>query len=264
MNPPDRRFVTIMIHKDGALESRTLRLPVWLVRVAATTGAVLGVLLLLGLALYAPIVRTAARVPGMERDIARLSAENQQVKTLAAQLARVEQRYEQVRTMLGGNVVPPRPSNDGPLAVSYPVTARSPGETRRYELGPSVPGHWPLDEAGVVTRGQVGPGGGDQHPGLDVAVPMGTPIRAAGGGTVAEAGDDPEYGRFILISHPDGYQSMYGHASRLLVTQGEFVAAGAVIALSGSTGRSTAPHLHFEIRRDGRVIDPRSMVAQEF
>lgn len=264
MNPLDRRFVTIMIHKDGALESRTVRLPLWLVRVAAATGAVLGVLLLLGVALYTPIVRTAARVPGMERDIARLSAENQQVKALASELARVEQRYEQVRAMLGGNIVPPRPSNDGPLAVSYPVTARAPGELGRYELGPSVPRHWPLDERGVVTRGQVGPGGGDQHPGLDVAVPMGTPIRAAGGGTVAEAGDDPEYGHFILINHPDGYQTMYGHASRLLVSPGELVPAGAVIALSGSTGRSTAPHLHFEIRRDGRVIDPRSIVTQEF
>jgi murein DD-endopeptidase MepM/ murein hydrolase activator NlpD len=264
MNSPWRRSVTIMIHQDGDVESRRLRLPLWLVRAAAITAAVAGVVLLLGLALYAPIVRTAARVPGMERDIARLSAENQQVKALAAQLARVEQRYDQVRTMLGGNIVPPRPTNDGPLSVSYPVTARAPGEPRRYELGPSVPAHWPLDEAGVVTRGQVGPGGGDQHPGLDVAVPLGTPVRAAGGGTVAEAGDDTQYGRFILISHPDGYQSMYGHASRLLVTPGQFVSAGVVIGLSGSTGRSTAPHLHFEIRRDGRVIDPRSIVAQEF
>ncbi len=264
MNPPERRFVTIMIHKDGAVDSRTLRLPLWLVRVSLTTGSVVALALLLGVALYGPIVRTAARVPGMEREIGRLSAENQQVKELATQLARVEQRYEQVRTMLGGNIVPPRANGEGPLSVAYPVTARAPGNAHRYELGPSVPGHWPLDEAGVVTRGQVGGGGGDQHPGLDVAVPMGTPIRAAGGGTVAEAGDDPEYGRFILINHPDGYQTMYGHASRVLVVPGQFVSAGAVIGLSGSTGRSTAPHLHFEIRRDGRVIDPRSIVTQEF
>ncbi len=264
MNPPERRFLTILIHKDGAVESRTLRFPLWLVRLSATIGSVVGVLLFLSVVLYGPIVRTAARVPGMEREIARLSAENRQVNELAAQLARVEQRYEQVRTMLGGNIVPPRPTGDGPLSVAYAVTARAPGEPRRYELGPSVPGHWPLDEAGVVTRGQVGGGGGDQHPGLDVAVPMGTPIRAAGGGTVAEAGDDPEYGQFILINHPDGYQTMYGHASRVLVDPGQFVSAGAVIGLSGSTGRSTAPHLHFEVRRDGRVIDPRSIVTQEF
>jgi murein DD-endopeptidase MepM/ murein hydrolase activator NlpD len=264
MNAPVRRFVTVMVHKDGAVESHTVRLPLWLVRIlVGATSTVVG-LWLLGVALYGPIVRTAARVPGMEREIARLTAENRQVTQLAAQLAQVEQRYEQVRTMLGGNIVPPRPTGTGPLSVTYPVAAREPGQPRTYERGPSIPTHWPLDEAGVVTRGQVGGGGDDPHPGLDVAVPMGTPIRAAGGGTVGEAGDDPEYGHYILVNHPDGYQSMYGHASRLLVVAGQFVPAGEVIGLSGSTGRSTAPHLHFEIRREGRAIDPRSIVRREF
>ena len=263
MSAPVRRFVTIMVHRDGALDSHTVRLPLWLVRALAGTASAVAVLWLLGVVLYGPVVRTAARVPGMEREIARLTAENRQVTQLAAQLARVEQRYEQVRAMLGGNIVPPRPAGMGTLSVTYPMTAKEPGEPRRYERGPSIPTHWPLNEAGVVTRGQVGGAGDDPHPGLDVAVPMGTPIRAAGGGTIAEAGDDPEYGRYILVNHPDGYQSMYGHASRLLVVPGQFVPAGEVIGLSGSTGRSTAPHLHFEIRRDGRAIDPRSIVRQE-
>ena len=264
MNAPVRRFVTIMVHRDGALESYTARLPLWLVRALVGAGSTVAALWLLGVVLYGPIVRTAARVPGMERDIARLTAENRQVTQLAAQLAQVEQRYEQVRTMLGGNIVPPRPAETGPLSVTYPVAAREPGQPRKYERGPSIPTHWPLDEAGVVTRGQIGGAGDDLHAGLDVAVPMGTPIRAAGGGTVAEAGDDPEYGHYILVTHPDGYQSMYGHASRVLAVAGQFVPAGEVIGLSGSTGRSTAPHLHFEIRRDGRSIDPRSIVRQEF
>lgn len=259
-----RRFVTIIVHRDGALESYKLRLPLWLARAVLGTASVVAVLWLVVVALYGPIVRTAARVPGMQREIARLTAENRQVTQLAAQLARVEQRYEQVRTMLGGNVVPPRASGGGPLGVAYPLTANPPGAPARYERGPSIPTHWPLVGGGVVTRGQVGGAGDDTHPGMDIAVPMGTPIRAAGGGTVQEAGDDVEYGRYILISHPDGYQSMYGHASRVLVLAGQFVPAGEVIGLSGSTGRSTAPHLHFEIRRDGRVIDPRSIVRQEF
>jgi murein DD-endopeptidase MepM/ murein hydrolase activator NlpD len=79
---------------------------------------------------------------------------------------------------------------------------------------------------------------------------------------VAETGEEPEYGVFVLLDHPDGYQSMYGHASRLLATLGDTVAAGEVIALSGTTGRSTGPHLHFEIRQGGRAIDPRTLVRE--
>jgi murein DD-endopeptidase MepM/ murein hydrolase activator NlpD len=262
MKAPPRGCVTIVLHRDGALDSRTLRVPLWLLRAAGTTAVVVGVLAVLGAVLYAPIVRTAARVPGLQRQIDRLTAENQEVNELATQLARVEQRYEQVRTMLGGNIVPPQPSHAGPLSVAYAVAARAPADTTGYERGASVPTHWPLTEPGVITRGQVG--GSEPHPGIDIAVPMGTPIRAAGGGTVADAGDDPEYGHFILITHPDGYESMYGHASRVLVLPGQVVAAGEVIGLSGSTGRSTAPHLHFEIRRGGRSIDPRSLLKQEF
>ena len=262
MSAPPRGYMTIVLHRDGAVDSRTLRVPLWLLRAGGTVAAVVGVLVVIGAILYTPIVRTAAKVPGLQRQVDRLTAENQEVNELAMQLARVEQRYEQVRTMLGGNIVPPQPSHAGPLSVAYPIAARAPGDTSQYERGASIPTHWPLSEPGVITRGQVG--GSEPHPGIDIAVPMGTPIRAAGGGTVADAGDDPEYGHFILITHPDGYQSMYGHASRVLVLPGQVVAAGEVIGLSGSTGRSTAPHLHFEIRRGGRSIDPRSLLKQEF
>ena len=171
-------------------------------------------------------------MPGLQRQVDRLTAENQQVNGLATQLARVEQRYEQVRTMLGGDIVPPPPSHTGPLSLAYAVAARGPGDTPRSEHGASLPIHWPLSEPGVITRGQVG--GSEPHPGIDIAVPMGTPIRAAGGGTVADAGDDPEYGHFILITHPDGYQSMYGHASQVLVLPGQVVAAGEVIGINAA------------------------------
>jgi murein DD-endopeptidase MepM/ murein hydrolase activator NlpD len=138
-----------------------------------------------------------------------------------------------------------------------------PGDVQRYETDLSVPRHWPLDERGIVTRGTVGDSAdAEQHTGLDIAVAAGTPIRASGGGVVVQAGEDPEYGLNVLLSHPDGYESMYGHASRLLVNTGDTVPAGQVVALSGSTGRSTAPHLHFEIRHDGRSIDPRTLVQE--
>lgn len=257
------RKLTIMVHRDGALASRSLRVPVWLARAAVTAAIALGALIVIGAVLYAPIVRTAAQVPGLNREIARLEAENAKVTRLARTLAVLEQRYEQLRTMLGGDVVPASGSSIGRVPVARGLDAMLPGESSPYEAEPSVPRHWPIAVRGIVTRGvATASDRGGTHEGVDIAVPVSTPIRATGGGRVAEAGTDDEYGLFVRITHPDGFESMYGHASRLLVHAGDTVMAGEVIALSGSTGRSTAPHLHFEIRRDGRAIDPRSLVEE--
>ena len=131
----------------------------------------------------------------------------------------------------------------------------------RYIMRGFVPGDEIL---GFVTRGQVRPGDpAESHPGIDIAVPAGTPVRAAGGGVVEAAGTDPAYGLFVLLRHSGGYETMYGHASRVLVRDGDSIQAGQVIALSGNSGRSTAPHLHFEIRREGKSIDPLTVVKQE-
>ena len=93
-----------------------------------------------------------------------------------------------------------------------------------------------------MTQRQVGDSARDEaHPGIDIAVPIGSVVRAAGGGAVAQTGQDPEYGWFVLLQHVDGYQSMYGHLSRRLVAQGDSVVAGQVIGLTGNTGRSTRP-----------------------
>jgi murein DD-endopeptidase MepM/ murein hydrolase activator NlpD len=102
----------------------------------------------------------------------------------------------------------------------------------------------------------------ESHPGIDIAVPLGTPVRASGGGSVSEAGYNADYGMFVLLRHPSGYETMYGHMSRLIAAEGDQVQAGQVIGLSGNSGRSTAPHLHFEIRRDEKSIDPLELVRE--
>ena len=194
----------------------------------------------------------------------RLGADNARVQQLASALDMVETRYDELRTLLGADVMPTPTAEAGSMVA--PIFAREPTEASTYELGPSLPTHWPLgDIRGFITRGVVAPGGADEpHVGIDVAARVGTPVRVAGGGTVVDAGFDPEYGLFVLVQHPEGYQTLYGHASRLLVIRGQEVSAGRVIALVGSTGRSTAPHLHFEIRRNGRALDdPLSMLEEE-
>ncbi len=99
------------------------------------------------------------------------------------------------------------------------------------------------------------------HAGLDLAVPLGTPVGASAKGVVKFAGRDGDYGSLVIIEHPDGRETRYGHLSKLLVSADEQVAAGQPIALSGSTGKSTGPHVHFEVRENGQVVDPTKILS---
>ena len=95
------------------------------------------------------------------------------------------------------------------------------------------------------------------HEGLDFPADTGTPIYAAAGGIVTTAEQTPDYGKLVKIDHGSGLETRYAHASRLLVKVGDRVEKGQEIAEVGSTGRSTGPHLHYEIRLDGNALDPR-------
>ncbi len=98
------------------------------------------------------------------------------------------------------------------------------------------------------------------HPGLDIAVPMGTPVHAVAEGIVTYAGVRRGYGKVVEIDHGDGYMTRYAHNSKLLVHPGEHVRVGQVISDSGDTGRSTGPHVHFEVWYKGRVVNPLAYV----
>ena len=94
------------------------------------------------------------------------------------------------------------------------------------------------------------------HKGIDFAVPTGTPVMAAGGGTVTYAGWAGEYGNLVVVSHANGYSTAYGHLSRLAVKNGYRVRQGQLVAYSGSTGLATGPHLHYEIRVNNSQVNP--------
>ena len=272
------RGYTVMVHRDGALESRQVRLSGWLARTLLITGSIFVIGLVLVAVLYGPIVAAAGRTPFLEREVARLRAENTRVNELAHRLDDVEARYARLRNMLGGSVgLPATSGRDEPgaaeaLYVAPPFLARAPlrsdsgapvtvADTTAVVL--SVPSRWPLSVRSFRTRGLAeGDPGAERHSGLDLAVPVGSDVRATGGARVKEVGTDSAYGRFVLLEHPQGYESMYGHLSRVIVAPGDSVRAGQVIGLSGNSGRSTAPHLHFEIRRGGQSIDPLTLVRE--
>ncbi len=260
-----RRWVTILVHHDGALQDRVYKLPANVLKAAKISAGVLLVFVLLGAILYAPVALTAARVPGLNREIRRLSEDNRQVVELERILGELETRYDQVRNALGADVLADLGEPIDDRLTASGIFALHPDSNSRYETGPTEPNHWPIDSlrfSAVVTRGQVATGP-EVHRGIDIAVSEGTPIRAAGGGLVVGATFDAEYGMYVLIQHPNGHETMYGHASRLLVEPGQHIEPGQIIALAGSTGRSTAPHLHFELRQEGKLIDPFQLITPE-
>ena len=94
------------------------------------------------------------------------------------------------------------------------------------------------------------------HTGLDIAAPLGTKIKAAYNGTVLKTGEDSHSGKYIFLSHADGLETFYCHCSEILAKDGAKIRQGETIALVGSTGWSTGPHLHFEIHKNGKRLDP--------
>lgn len=114
---------------------------------------------------------------------------------------------------------------------------------------------WPLD-TGTLTSGY-GRRGRRLHKGIDLAAAVGTPIKAVADGKVIYSDNKQRgYGNLVILEHADDFVTVYAHNRRNLVDEGETVRQGAVIAELGNTGRSTGPHLHFEIRLDSKAVDP--------
>lgn len=247
--------LTLMLVPDGGRESRSVRLSHRAVRLSLVFLALLGLAFVVMAGSWWYLAARATRVADLEREVAALRADNARIGELARQLQDVEERYQRVRGMFG-----PGPTAGSP-GVWLPPAGRG-GRLARpsRDEGATRPESWPLTEPGYVTQGLLD--AELDHPGVDIAVPTASYVRASGGGMVVDAGEDPVYGNFVVIDHGEGYSSLYGHASMILVERGQRVRRDEVIALSGSTGRSTAPHLHFEILLDGEAVDPLSLVTQ--
>lgn len=108
------------------------------------------------------------------------------------------------------------------------------------------------------------PGGVYYYGGTDYGMPVGTPALAAAEGQVTRATwDISGYGNHVRIQHGDGYMTVYGHLSEINVKAGDRVVAGSIIGLSGNTGNSSGPHLHFEVRKNGSPVDPEPLLAEQ-
>ena len=135
-------------------------------------------------------------------------------------------------------------------------------ENYRCEVTPS---QWPTSGGYISSSfgGRANPFGGygrDWHPGIDIANDYGAPVYASAAGYVQQAGWFGGYGIYARINHDYGYQTAYGHMSRVVCSAGQYVKKGEIIGYVGSTGYSTGPHLHFEVIRYGEQVDPSSLI----
>ena len=162
-----------------------------------------------------------------------------------------------------------RAGGQGACARAHALAAGAERDARREDpLGPELlGGHagadrrkpsaagfiWPVH--GVLTSG-FGWRWGRMHEGIDIAVGVGTPVVAAAAGTVIVAGWLGGYGNLVVVDHGNGLSTAYGHNTSVTVGVGQSVAQGQLIAYSGSTGHSTGPHVHFEVRINGAPVDP--------
>jgi len=155
--------------------------------------------------------------------------------------------------------VPPFPETHGYVRRIRALTADY-ADPAASAPGAGPPGSWVRPITGPITSG-FGLRWGRLHAGTDLAAPIGTPVYAAGNGSVTAAGPTNGYGHWVKLGHPGGTATVYGHVSAWTVTVGQAVRAGQVIAYSGNEGRSTGPHLHFETHAAGRPVDPVAFYA---
>jgi murein DD-endopeptidase MepM/ murein hydrolase activator NlpD len=157
--------------------------------------------------------------------------------------------------------VPPAPVPGDPATAPATSATANPTATGPSTRPPAVqarpasatPLAWPLKG---VLYGRYGVRAGRRHDGIDIAAPEGTAVGAAAAGTVLYAGEQAGYGSIVILKHDGGLVTLYAHASRVLVREGARVERGDPIARVGQTGRTSGPHLHFEVREGTRPRNP--------
>ena len=251
-----KKFTVIIVPHDPQ-KTRNFKLPYRLFYVLVTFAGIGLVAMLVFMATYGRLLLKAREAVLLAGQVEQLTRRNEQIGEIMRNLTELHAMDLKVREMLGVKI-----SKEDSLALSKAQVTTGELTEREVQSGKeqmlrSIPSFWPV--RGYITKGYNmagGPGDPAYHPGIDIGVERGTPVRAAASGYVTEAGWDDMYGYYVTIDHGYGIKTLYGHNDRLVVMRGERVGRGQTIAYSGNTGRSTAPHLHFEVIRDNVHDDP--------
>lgn len=248
-------YVTVTVVRDDQATPRRWRLRLWAYR------TILAVAVLIALA---PLLYLFGHleVLALNREVGRLRDENKNLRQYQDKIVALEQSLRDTRhlmtqvaalagldsTLLAGMY------GDSPVA---PAAAERPAESPAAIRpgSPASPIPHGLPAAGWISRGY-SDHPARRHDGLDIVLSEGTPVLSTAAGVVTFAGADSVFGQMVVLRHNDSIETMYGHNSTLLVKPGDTIFGGQRVALSGNTGISSAPHLHYEIRINEVVVDP--------
>ncbi len=233
---PHAGSMVIQVQREGGLANRTIVLDERQVRLLKFLNSKAGLLFaVVILASYLFFAIQAVRVPVMSRQIATLEHDVSKIDTLHFALIQAQRRYAQLQRMLGISTTRPKagaPESAARLAWPVSPDARLMSQTAA--------------DSGVL-----------------LALPLGSEVRAAGAGRVVELSENARLGTTLVVLGANKVESRYGHLGKALVPQGDSVAPGQVIALSGNSGATSVPALFFAVRQDGRPINPMQFLKKD-
>ena len=247
------KYFTLMFVPEDNGKTFTVRIPKYFFRSLVVFFIILFSGLLLLLFKSGQIAAKLQVLSFIRMENEKLSKENYQLRQITEKINRLDNISRYLSRFLSTNAPDPIVADSTKISMY-----KSPAYIHNFKAEniASYPNIYPID--GWITRqfdldsNVLGNG----HQGLDFAAATGTPIKATAPGVVGKIENDKYFGLIVSIYHDNGFITRYGHCSQILVSKHERVKRGEAIALVGNTGRSTAPHVHYEVIKDGKFIDP--------
>lgn len=280
------QFYRILVIPDDQDEPKSYNLSIKFFKFLRIVAIILGIHILVGFVFYFQFYRVSKKNKELAEINRQLDDNNTRINKLIAEFSELEGHQERVRKLLGlgslsnnqvpteliipeenssPNYLPVYPERSERHEVSQAILRERYNFIKRstsgfHDFEKSIPTLLPVEgvlSADYQNRTDYGP---NQHRGVDIAANMGDLVKAAADGVVIFAGWDNLLGNLMIIYHGNGFYTYYGHNQRCLLPRGSLVKKGDVISYLGNSGISSAPHLHFEIWRDGVSLDPKDYI----
>ncbi|MCD6379571.1 M23 family metallopeptidase [bacterium] len=210
---------------------------------------------------YGKLLLKTREIVMLQRKVERLTERNEKLKGIVGNIDEIMRMSNQMKMMLGVK------SSEEADTLKREINAEERRNSRiqdeKNNMLRAIPSFWPV--RGFITKKfnvSVEESNSDYHRGIDIAIQRGQPVRAAALGYVIAVGWDKIFGYSVRIDHGYGIKTLYGHNERIVVKEGERVERGQTIAYSGNSGRSSAPHLHFEVTKNNISVDPLKYLLQ--